>query len=275
MFDSSLTQNKIKMHRLPPLKLNLSNTSRNSFNPKLKNSLRFNKTAHISSHTINCTSPSSYKTKKIYNYRLKGMFSFTDKERLEFKSKAEKYVESLLNEDNSNANKTQNTEQDDNVVKDNYQKLIDPFENIKEKHMLNHYTERLKGINLNKKKTYNEIITNYSINNSVYRKVAPHGVVPWKDVLVQMKTEMDKNEHSLKPFTFRKGTHTYKKEKKKILTEDNSNYEETMFYLRQLYKPDFEQRFQGSVSMANNFLKEMNKREEETNQRKEMINQVG
>ena len=64
-------------------------------------------------------------------------------------------------------------------------------------------------------------------------------------------------------------------EKKKILTEDNSNYEETMFYLKQLYKPDFEQRFQGTVAMANNFLKEMKKREEETNQRKEMINQVG
>jgi hypothetical protein len=275
MFDSSLTQNKIKMQRLPPLKLNLSNTSRNSFNPKLKNSLLINKTAHISSHTITCANPSSYKTKKIYNYRLKGMFSFTDKERLEFKSKAEKYVESLLNEDNSNANRTHNTEQDDNVAKDNYQKLIDPFEKIKEKHMFNHYSERLKGINLNKKKTYNEIISNYSINNSVYRKVAPHGVVPRKDVLTNMKTEMDKNEHSLKPFTFKKGLHMYKKEKKKILTEDNSNYEETMFYLKQLYKPDFEQRFQGTVSMANNFLKEMKKREEETNQRKEMINQVG
>ena len=278
MLGSSLTRNKINMIKLPPLKLNFSNLCKTKHKTKQKSTSHTNKMHSISSHNINFSNPISYKSHKIYNFRLKGMFSFSDKEKMEFKSKAEKYVESLLNDDNnsfSNDNKIQNTEQGMNINKDNYQKLIDPLEIIKEKYFVTHYTERLSGnANLKKKKDFNEIINNFSINSSIYRQVAPHSVVPKKDVLKHMKIEMKNHQNNLKPFSFGNVKKIYK-ERKKILNSDNSNYDETMFYLGQIFKPDFEHRIRGTVKMANNFLHEMNKRQEETNKQKDMINQVG
>ena len=88
--------------------------------------------------------------------------------------------------------------------------------------------------------------------------MAPHGVSPKKDELGALLEEFQRSRQSLKKFCFSREPLKPINNRRKILNPDNSNYEETMFYLKQLYKPDFEQRFQGTVSMANNFLKEMN-----------------
>ena len=105
--------------------------------------------------------------------------------------------------------------------------------------------------------------------------MAPHGVSPMKDGSGVLKEEFHKSRHSLKSFCFSKEPLKPINYRKKILNPDNSNYEETRFYLNKIFKPDFELRMQKSLNLAKDHLKEMIKRQEETNKQRDMINQVG
>ena len=271
--DTSTSSSKIKMIKLPPIQLNLSPNTRNNQFSFCKQIPRYIKTNSISSHSRSLNSSISCKPKNIYNYNIKGMYSFSSEDKMEFKSKAESYVNSLL-KDNDYDDQLSSLGQ---VMKtDNYNQLIDPLEIIKEKHVTSHYIEQLKTeANPNKKKDFKEIVSNFSINSNAFRKVAPHGVSPMKDGLGILKEEFQNSRHSLKSFCFSKEPLRPVNHRKKLLNPDNSNYEETRFYLKKIFKPDFELRMQKSLNLAKDHLKEMIKRQEETNKQRDMINQVG
>ena len=271
--DTSTSSSKIKMIKLPPIQLNLSPKTRNSHFSYCKPMHRYIKTNLISDHSRSLNSSTSCKPKNVYNYNIKGMYPFSSEDKMEFKSKAESYVNTLLQE---NDNDDQLSSFGQIMKTDNYNQLIDPLEIIKEKHVTSHYIEQLKTeANPNKKKDFKEIVSNFSINSNAYRKVAPHGISPKKDELGVLLEEFQRSRQSLKKFCFSREPLKLINNRRKILNPDNSNYEETMFYIQKIFKPDFELRMQKSLNMAKDHLKEMIVRQEETNKQRDLINQVG